>query len=166
MRPFGHPKTLEHRRRRAIELLEQGIGPTETARRVGSSVASVIRWRQAYRAGGIDALAPKPVPGRPRKLDREELERLFEILLKGAIEYGFPNEIWTLKRIRRVIKKEFGVEYHEGHIWKIMRAAKWSCQVPERRAIQRNENEIERWKCEKWPEIKKNSKNWCPPGIH
>jgi transposase len=166
MRPFGAPKTLERRRRRAIELLESGVGLTETARRVGSSVTSVFRWRQAYKAGGDKALEPIPVPGRPRKLDDSELKCLYDILLKGAREWGFPNEIWTLKRIKQVIKKEFGVEYHIGHIWKILQEAGWSCQVPERRAIQRDEDEITKWKHYKWPKIKKNSRTWCPPRIH
>ena len=161
MRPFGHPKTLERRRRKAIELIESGVGLTETAKRVGASVPSVFRWRQAYKAGGNEALDPKPVPGRPRKLEDSEIKYLGDILLKGAREWGFPNEIWTLKRIKQVIKKEFGVEYHIGHIWKILQEAGWSCQVPERRAMQRDEEEIERWKREEWPRIKKNSRTWC-----
>ena len=161
MRPFGHPKTLERRRRKAIELLKSGVGLTETAKRVGASVPSVFRWRQAHNAGGAEALDPKPVPGRPRKLKDSEIKCLDDILLKGARYWGFPNEIWTLKRIKQVIKKEFGVEYHIGHIWKILQEAGWSCQVPERRAIQRDEEEIERWKQEEWPRIKKNSRTWC-----
>jgi len=166
MRPFGHPKTLERRRRRAIELLESGVGLAETAKRVGASVTSVFRWRQAYKVGGDNALEPKPVPGRPRKLEDSEIKCLNDILLKGAREKGFPNEIWTLKRIRQVIKKEFDVEYHIGHIWKILQEIGWSCQVPERRAMQRDEEEIDRWKQEDWPRIKKNSRTWCPPRVH
>lgn len=166
MRPFGHPKTLARRRRRAIELLESGMGPTETAQRVGTSVTSVTRWHSAYKTGGEDAIAPKPVPGRPRKLTASELEHLLDVLIKGARAWGFPNEIWTLKRVSRVIKKEFGTEYHIGHVWKILSNAGWSCQVPERRAIQRDEEEIAHWKRYKWPAIKKNSKTWGPSRVH
>lgn len=165
MRPFGSPEELERRRRRAMQLLDSGIGLSETAKRVGVTVTSVIRWRQARRAGGDAALASKPVPGRPRKLKAKERKQLLKILTKGARAWGFPNEIWTLKRIRQVIKKEFGVEYHPGHIWKILQEAGWSCQVPERRAVQRDEEEIAHWKRYKWPAIKKNHKTWCPPRI-
>lgn len=165
MRPFGSPKALERRRRRAMELLEAGIGLTETAKRVGASVTSVFRWRQAHKAHGDAALAPKPVPGRPRKLSASERKRLLELLLKGARAWGFPNEIWTLKRIVQVIQKEFGVTYHQGHVWKILKSADWSCQVPERRAVQRDEKEIAGWKRHKWPAIKKNQKTWCPPRL-
>jgi transposase len=165
MRPHGSPQELERRRKRAVELLAQGLSLTEVARRVGASVSAVWRWRDAYATGGQVALAPKPVPGRPRKLDPSEHPRLWEILLEGAMAHGFANDLWTCKRIARVIRREFRVKYHPSHVWKILREAGWSCQVPERRAIQRDEEAIAHWKRYKWPAIKKSRKTWCPPRI-
>jgi transposase len=166
MRPFGPPKTLERRRRRAISLLTKGLGLAEVASRIGATVNSVWRWKHAYSLAGDNALAPKAVPGRPRKLEDKECQKLLEILLEGALAYGFPNEFWTLKRIARVIQKEFGVKYHPSHVWKILRRFRWSCQVPERRAIQRDEEGIKHWKRYKWPAIKKKvPRTWCPPRL-
>jgi len=146
-----------------LALLEKGLSLTAVAHRVSATVSSVYRWREAARAGGLEALAPKPVPGRPRKLRRSQMRRLLKILLRGAVAYGFPNEIWTLKRIAGVIRNEFGVEYHPSHVWKLMRAEHWSCQVPERRAVQRDEDAIARWKRQKWPAIKKKGqRTWGP----
>lgn len=163
MRPHGSPRELERRRKRAVELLAQDLSLTEAARRVGASVSAVLRWRDAYAVGGQAGLAPKPVSGRPRKLEPSERPRLWEILLEGAMAYGFPNDLWTCKRIARVIRREFGVRYHPSHVWKILREAGWSCQVPERRAIQRDEGRIARWKRYRWPAIKKSRKTWRPP---
>ena len=166
MRPFGSPKTLERRRHTAVVLLKSGMGVAHVAHRVGSSISSVMRWKEAHEAGGEEALAPKPIPGRPRKLEDKEIQLLLDVLLQGALAYGFPNEIWTLKRIARVIREEFGVEYHQGHLWKILRRLQWSCQVPERRALQRDEEAIEHWKRYKWPAIKKKvPRTWCPPRL-
>lgn len=165
MRPFGSPKMLERRRRKAIALLERGVPPAEVARCVGSSVSSIWRWRQAHEEGGPEALAPRCVPGRPPKLRAAQRERLWKILLKGAVASGFPNEVWTLKRIAVVIFREFGVRLHPGHVWKLLRGAGWSCQVPERRALQRDEKAIAHWKRYKWPAIKKNPATWCPPRV-
>jgi transposase len=129
-------------------------------------MSSILRWKETHAAGGEAALAPKPVPGRPPKLRAAEQRRLWKILLKGAMAYGLPNEIWTLKRIARVIRREFGVRYHPSHVWKLLRAAGWSCQVPERRALQRDEEAIAHWKRHKWPAIKKKSpKTWGPPRV-
>ncbi len=166
MRPYGNQKNLEKRRRKAIELLEDGLTVPQVAKRLGTSTVSVYRWRKAYSEGGEETLSAKPVPGRPAKLDQVEFERLWEILLDGAMNYGYPNDLWTLKRIASVIRREFGVRYHKGHVWKILRGAGWSCQVPERRAIQRNEKAIAHWKRYKWPSIKKTEKTWRPPRVH
>lgn len=165
MRPNGSAKTLERRRRRAVALLMAGASLSAVARQIRASISSVWRWWDAHQHGGDAALKPKPVPGRPSKLSAKQRQRLWSILLAGAVPYGFPNEIWTLNRIAQVIQKEFGVEYHPCHIWKCLRAAGWSCQVPERRAIQRDEAAIAQWKRCRWPHIKKGPKTWRPSGV-
>jgi transposase len=162
MRPFGSPKTLERRRRRAMALLAQGLSLSEVARRVQASVGSVYRWQQAWAEGGEAALAPQPVPGRPRKLTTEQCTQLAQLLLQGARAHGFANELWTLRRIAAVMQVHFGVRYHPAHVWKLLRRLGWSCQVPELRAIQRNEPAIAHWKRYTWPAIKKSPTTWGP----
>lgn len=162
MRPYGSQKSLEKRRRRAVELLEYGISPREVARRLQASVGSVYRWRRAWTTNGEAILAAKPVPGAPRKLTDQQRAHLVHLLLKGARANGFPNELWTLNRIAAVIQVQFGVRYHPAHVWKLLRRLGWSCQVPERRAIQRDEQAIAHWKRYQWPAIKKSSTTWRP----
>ena len=65
MRPNGSPADLEARRRRAVGLLDKGLGVREVARQIGCSPASVSRWQGEVRSRGPDALRPKPAPGRP-----------------------------------------------------------------------------------------------------
>ncbi|HEX9871093.1 MAG TPA: IS630 family transposase [Candidatus Tectomicrobia bacterium] len=155
MRPYGSQQSLERRRRQALALLAQGIGPREVARRVRAAVGSVYRWHNAWRQGGEAALAAKPVPGAPRKLTDQQRAQLLHLLMHGARANGFPNELWTLKRIAAVIQVHFGVRYHPAHVWKLLRHWGWSCQVPERRALQRDERTIAHWKRSTWPAIKK-----------
>lgn len=163
MRPYGTSKALERRRRKAISLLQRGFSVAEVARRVHTSATSVYRWDQAFRNSGDRGLDLKPVCGRPRKLKEREAKLLLDILLEGALAYGFPNDLWTLKRIARVIRQEFGVTYHHCHIWKVLRGFGWSCQVPERGALQRDEKAIAHGKRHQWSAIKKTKKTWCPP---
>lgn len=165
MRPYGSAVSLEKRRRRAIELLRQGLGLSAIARRLRAAVSSVHRWAQDWKQHGDTALAAKPVPGRPKKLAAQQRDRLLRLLLQGAMAQGFPNELWTLKRIASLIRKEFGVHYHPSHLWRVLQACGWSCQVPERRAIQRDEPAIAHWKRHTWPTIKKSSKTWRPHRI-
>jgi transposase len=165
MSPYGSPKTLETRRRRAVALLAQGLRLSAVARRVQASVGSVSQWRQAWASGGEAALAAKPVPGRPRKLTDQQCQHLLQLLLKGARAYGFPTELWTLKRMATVIWLEFRVRPHPSHVWKGLRSWHWSCQVPERRAIPRDEHAIAHWKRYKWPAIKKSPTTWRPSRV-
>ena len=165
MRPIGSASSLEKRRRRAIELAKQGKGIREIARKVRASPGSVHLWIQDWKKHGDAALVAKPVPGRPKKLTEKQLKKLEKLLLSGATACGYPNELWTLKRIASLVRREFGVQYHPSHLWRVLQACGWSCQVPERRAIQRDEKAIAHWMRHKWPAIKKSPKNWRPPRL-
>ncbi|MCI0407345.1 MAG: IS630 family transposase [Acidobacteria bacterium] len=155
MRPHGSPAELEARRRRAVALLDKGLGVREVARQIGCSPMSVSRWRAEVRARGPDALRPKPAPGRPPRLAARQRAKLLKLLLKGATAHGFSTDLWTLPRVAAVIARTFGVTYHPAHVWRILRGEGWSCQKPERRARERDEAAIQRWRAERWPHIKK-----------
>lgn len=162
MRPLGSAASLEKRRRRAVELSKAGEGIRAIARQVRASPGAVHGWIQAWKQHGEPALAAKPVPGRPKKLTARQRATLQKRLLAGALAGGFPNELWTLNRIATLIRRAFGVSYHPSHLWRVLQACGWSCQVPERRAIQRDEAASAHWKRHQWPAIKKSPKTWRP----
>lgn len=155
MRPHGSPAQLEKRRRRAVALLGEGLGVREVARKIGCSPASVSRWQAEVAAGGLEALRPKPAPGRPARLTAGQKDKLLKLLLKGARSHGFSTDLWTLPRVAEVIAREFQVDYHPAHVWRILQGCGWSCQKPERRARERDEAAIEAWRKDRWPHIKK-----------
>ena len=159
MRPKGSAEELERRRRRAMTLLDEGMKPAAVARAVGTSRASVTRWRQAVEAGGQKALKSKPHPGGTSRLTVGQRRRLIRLLLRGPRKHGYGTELWTLARVAEVIAVTFGVEYHPSAVWHILRAMDWSCQKPERRARERDEEAIARWRQQDWPRIKKRPKN-------
>jgi transposase len=145
-----------------VALLQQGLSLREVARRVQASVSSVAQWREAWQHGGEAALAPKPVPGAPRKLTDQQGAQVLQLLLQGARAHGFANELWTLKRMAAVIQVHFGVRYHPAHVWKLLRRLGWSCQVPDRRAMQRDEQAMAHGKHDTWPAINKSPTTWRP----
>jgi transposase len=155
MRPQGSPEDLERRRRRAVDLLKAGASITEVARRLGCSHSSVILWRDAVRRRGPTALAAKSAPGRPPKLTARQRATLPRLLQRGAEAWGFETELWTTQRIATVIHRHFGVRLHRAHVSRVLTVLEWSCQKPERRALERDEGAIERWKRYRWTRIKK-----------
>jgi len=81
-----------------------------------------------------------------------------EFLWHGPEAYGFRGQVWTCARVTRVIEEEFGVRYHKGHVSRLLRELGWTPQMPIRRAIQRNEQLIEQWRSEVWPELRRRAK--------
>jgi len=128
---------------------------TGAARRVGSSHSSAILWRDLVRRKGPEALAAKPVPGRPPKLSARQRRRLPRLLLRGALAWGYSTDLWTTSRVAEVIQREFGVAYHRAQVGRILIGLRWSCQKPERRALERDEAAIARWKRRRWVQVKK-----------
>jgi transposase len=154
MRIKGSPAELEARRLRAAELLREGKGVNEVARTVGASSSSVSRWKTALRKRGEAGLKAKPHPGRRPRLSTADKRRLVAMLKKGAAAAGYPNDLWTCRRVRDLIAREFGVRYHSDHVWKILRGLGFTAQKPERRARERDEDAILRWRKQEWPRIK------------
>lgn len=97
----------------------------------------------------------KPAPGRPSKLTARQRQRLPRLLLRGAAAWGFETDLWTTTRIATVVKRAFGVRLHRAHVGRVLSGLGWSCQKPERRAVERDEAAIARWKRYRWREIKK-----------
>ena len=97
MRPKGSAAELERRWRGAIVLLEQGIKPAKVAQAVGTSRASVTRWRQAYEVRGDKALASKPHPGGTCRLTPAQRRRLVRLLLQGG-----SKPVWRQAVLDRV----------------------------------------------------------------
>jgi transposase len=119
-RPFGTPAELERRRRRAVELMDQGESPTVIARILGVHRPSLYRWRQAERSRP-DGLAAKSHPGPTPRLTDAQLAELERLLLAGATAHGWANELWTAPRVAAVIRRQFGVTYHPEHVRKILK---------------------------------------------
>lgn len=147
-------KALEQRRLKGAKLLKQGVAPAEVARQLGVKRQSVFEWQVVLKEQGLEGLRRRP-RGRPRQLSDGQCAELSALLVQGAIAQGFANELWTLERVRRLVKERFGIEYSTGHMWYLLRRLGFSAQRPERRALQRDEQAIERWKRKRWPALKK-----------
>jgi len=155
MRPKGSAEDLERRRRRAVQLIQEGESPTLIARILGVRRQSLYRWLDMAR-GGPQGLSAKPPPGRKRRLDDAQLQQLETLLLQGAQEHGWPNNLWTAGRVTQVIRRHFGIRLHPEHVRNILkRRLGWTSQKPQRRARERNDKEIQRWLRQEFPRIKK-----------
>lgn len=147
---------MEVRRRRAARMFARGATQAGVARELQVSRQSVSRWYADWRAGGAKALKGAGRAGRMPRLTKTQLAQINRALRRGPRAHGFPTDMWTLARVATVIERETTVAYHPGHVWKLLRdQLGWSRQRPARRAIERDDEAIERWVSERWPRVKK-----------
>ena len=146
----------EGRRLRAFELKQEGWPQQRIAEALGVSKGAVSQWmKRARQGGGVQALKRQPAPGARPRLSEEQRAKMAELLERGAEAHGFRGEVWTCARVAEVIRREFGVVYHPAHVSRLLKALRQSLHKPKRRANQREEEAIDRWKLERWPHLKK-----------
>jgi transposase len=152
MRPKGTSETLNRRRARALEELEEGKSVSVLAKAYGVGERSVRRWRQEARQPRKKS---ERGPGQPPKLSPEQMKALEKELERGAYAHGYVEDYWTLERIGHVIWELYGVRCATSSVWNIMQRLGWSSQKTQRVAIQRNDDKVKKWKRYVWPRIKK-----------
>jgi transposase len=145
----------EARRFRAWELKQKGWKQCDIAEALGVTDGAVSQWMKRVREGGLEALRSRKGGGPKPKISEEELQQLPEFLERGPEAYGFRGDVWTRARVGAVIEEEFGVSYSDTHVGRLLDEIDWSRQKPAERASQRDEDEIEAWQEETWPELKK-----------
>jgi transposase len=148
----------EWRRLRALRLKNEGWSQRAIAEALGVSEPAVSHWLAVAERDGAEALRSRPAPGRVPRLTADQERLIPEFLWHGPEAYGFHGEVWTCARIALVIEEEFGVRYHKDHVGRLLKRLGGTPQMPIRRAIQRDEPAIRRWRAEVWPELRKRAR--------
>src|ERR1700761_1527667 len=166
--PDGGGLTAAERARReqvrlaAAEMIEAGASDREIAKRFRVSRMSANRWRRALAAGGREALASKGAGGAKCKLTAAQAGELEAVLDAGPAAAGYLDRCWTLARVTGQCWQLSGVEYTLAGTAVLLHRPGWSVQVPARRAAERDEDKIARWRENTWPGIKAQRRTWAP----
>jgi transposase len=161
MRPKGSATELEARRRRAIELLDKGMTPTQVSASIGVARQTVQKWKAWVRDGGKRALKAVPQHVKTCRLSPDQQKELGKIIEAGAAAAGFETDLWTTARLAEVIEKKFKITYNADHLGRLLRSIGFSCQKPTKRAREQNEREVKQWRKQDWPRIKKGRRIEC-----
>lgn len=96
----------------------------------------------------------RPGGGRHPKLTIDQLKTLEHLLSQGAKAHGWQNNLWTAKRVAKVIRKHLGQDLAIVTVRKLLNdSLGWSLQKPQVQLRERDEDEIARWKAEEFPRI-------------
>lgn len=157
----GDRERRERLRLETARRFEAGEGTAEIAASLRVTVRTVQRWRKTWHeqgSGGLASQGPASLP----QLGPEQVARLQAELRRGPLAHGFADQWWTLVRVRALIWRLFHVGYTVPGVWKLLRRIGWSCQRPARRATERDDQRVEEWKAEAWPEAERPRRTWAP----
>ena len=141
------------KRLRAVVLNSEGHTSGELADILGAAiqgvgVVDVIKL-------GVEGLLEGYRSGRPSELTTAQQQQLGDILDSGPVAYGLDTGIWTSPMIAWVIEEEFGVQYHPGHVRKLLHGWGFSVQRPRRVLARADAAAQDRWHRRIYPALKK-----------
>lgn len=125
---------------------------------LNSSRSKVSEWLKIYDEQGFEGLKEGDRSGRPSRLTDLQKIILCDIIDSGPIAFGYSSGIWTSKRIAQAIYEEFGVEFHDGHVRKLLYDFGFSVQSPKRVLARADKEKQDKWISKTYPDVKKKLK--------
>ena len=148
-------KVLEGYRLAAIRLHARHVPIATIAKSFGVTKTAVYIWLKKARTRGLSSLRAVPIAGRPPRLTDDQQLRLLLCLLLPARTLGYATDLWSGPRLRHLLKHRFGVVYHFKHMSRLLRNLGLTLKFPERRSLDQDPEEVERWKRIRLPRILK-----------
>lgn len=151
----GLPYSTFDVRVRAVRAVLTGTSITTVARAYHCDRTTIHRWlRRFHETGSEGRLERRPVSGRPRKLEQLSEYNLKRLVLAPASRYGFETDLWTVARLHTVLTERFGEDVSEDTVWRRVRDADLTWQVPVREYFQMNPAHRQSWQEEILPLIR------------
>ena len=139
----------------AVILNGEGKTSGEISNLVKSSRAQVSLWLKRYDEHGFEALLEGHRSGRPAGMSKNFKRILGDIVDSGPVAYGYMSGVWTAPMIAEIIQTEFNLEYHPGHVRKLLKRIGFSVQRPKRQLVNADPAKQQRWTRYTYPNLKK-----------
>jgi len=143
------------RRIHAVVLNHEGKTSGEITNILKTPRSRVSEWLKNYEHYGHEGLLEGYRPGRPAELIEQQKVVLCDIIDSGPVAYGFLGGVWNSPMLARVIEEEFEVNYHPGHVRRLLHQLGFSVQRPRRILAKADPAKQDRWHRYTYPDIKK-----------
>jgi len=139
----------------AVQALSKGELASDVARVMKIPRRTLFTWIARYRHGGEHALQDRHKSGRPRKAEATVLHWLYDAITLGEPrQYQLPFCLWTLAIVRRLLKKEHGVEMSKSGVSRMLKHLGLSPQRPIYRSYKRNPEEMKKYLDKTFPGLR------------
>jgi transposase len=147
------------KRKTAVEAIQSGEKPTVVARVLKVPIRTVFLWIALYRHGGYDALREGKRDGRPRKVNAQVMQWLYNSITMGdPRQYQFKFCLWTLSIIRTILKRNHGIELSKSGVCRLLRHMGLSPQIPKYKSYRRDPQALRRYLKYTFPEVVKEAR--------
>ena len=117
------------KRLRAVQLRGEGKTNEVIASMLETSSDVVSRWVSAYAKGGVEALMPKPRPGRPTNISYEEESKLLAEFEARAQ----AGQVVEVSEIKAAYQAKVGHAIGSGQIYYVLKRHNWRKVKPRSR---------------------------------
>jgi transposase len=142
----------------ALLLLHDGLDTWSIAARVGVSTTTIYRWRDAFLVDRWASLIRGKSPGRPAKLQPNQLKRLKELVVAGPEAAGYATGCWNAALVQALIEREFGKTFHVNYISTLLKNLGFSYQKARFVSDHLDEVARKRWRTRQWPALLRSAK--------
>ena len=152
----------EEIRRRAIRLVEAHKTQKEVAELLDVGRTTVNRWVSRYRKDGWKALKMRKrgrAVGTDRRLKKEQAEEIRKLIVDHTPDQlKMPYALWSRRAACQLVSERYGISYTIQRMGAILKEWGFTPQRPAKRAIERNDVAVKRWKEEEYPQMVKKAK--------
>jgi transposase len=145
-------------RLQALLLSAKGHTPPRIADLLHVHRTRVHAWVCNWNRYGEEGIKEGHRSGRRCELTGAQRQQLHDIVESGPVAYGLNTGVWTSPVLAGVIREEFGIDYHPGHVRKLLHGLGCSVQRPTTRLVQADPKAQNKWIRYTYPNLKKTRK--------
>ena len=106
---------------------------------------TIHSWLTRFQERGIVAKNSVKQSGRPPLLSLKQRQKLLIDLKRGPLHN--PSGLWSTKEVKSLLKKKYGIDFVNQHVWRMLIACGFSLQRPRKRHyLQPQKAELDRFK--------------------
>jgi len=147
------------RRAKAVLGYMSGIPVIALTEKLDVTRGSINRWLQWYNVAGTDGLRPKKAAGGTPRLSVNQQDELVALIEMGPLYAGFTSGMWTGPIIGELIRRRFGIAYHNHYVPELLHKLGFSVQRPRKRLARADKEKQTLWLKTRFPAIKKKRRN-------
>jgi len=152
----------EEIRRQAMRLIEAHKTQTEIAELLGVARTTINRWHKRYKKDGWAALRKRKrgrAVGTDRRLNREQEKEIQKTIVDHTPDQlKMTFALWSRHAVQQLIKDKYGVSYTLQGVGRLLKDWGFTPQRPAKRAIERNDEAVRKWKEEDYPQLAARAK--------